>query len=65
LLDRVVSELTTIKQVLATAAHPSAARVAPYLSGVAEQSEQIAAEAERLQGFARAFVPPSLDAGKG
>ena len=57
LLGRLESELITIEQGLTTAQ-----LVAPYRDEVTKQSELIAVETERLQGYLYAVFPPSFDA---
>jgi len=64
LLERLESELTTIEQILATAEYPFAVLMELFRNGVAEQSEFIALETERLQGYVQCLLPPNLDAGK-
>jgi hypothetical protein len=65
LLQRLESELTTIEQILATAEYPSVVLVEPFWDGVAEQSEFIALETERLQGYVQCLLPPSPGTGEG
>jgi hypothetical protein len=56
LLGQLESEFTTIRQMLATPEPPPGALVAPVLNEVAKQSEFIAAETERLQGYVHSLV---------
>jgi hypothetical protein len=65
-VDSAFRSLTFVRQHYldsTTKEHPSFASVAPYLHGVEKQSEHIAAETVRLQGFMRSLVPQSLDTG--
>jgi hypothetical protein len=59
LLDRIISELTTIEHDLTTNGAPSFTLVATYLNGLNKQSETIAVEVLRLQGFVQSLDPQS------
>ena len=59
LLDRVVGELTTIGQALATEEKSPSALMAPALNRVVKQREHLALETERLQSFVHSLVSQS------
>ena len=62
LLDRVISELTTMQHELATDGHPSFATIAPHLNGLEKQSEKMAIESLRFQSFLQSLDPQRTDA---
>jgi hypothetical protein len=61
LLDKIIIELTTMKQELDTGGTPSFALIATHLNGLEKQSEKITAETVRLQGFLHSLGAPSTD----
>jgi hypothetical protein len=62
LLDRVISELTTMEHELDMDRHPSFATIAPHMNGLEKQSEKIAVETIRFQSFLQSLEPQSPDA---
>ena len=62
LLDRVISELTTMQHELATDGHPSFATIASHLNELEKQSEKMAIESLRFQSFLQSLGPQRTDA---
>jgi hypothetical protein len=62
LIDEVIIELITIKRALATTENPSSTLVGPYLNGLEKQSEHLATETVRLQGFLQSLGLQNTDA---
>ena len=65
LCDRLIGELTTLEQGLATVAHPDAVLVDPFGDGITKQSELIVDETARLQSYVQSLVSPGPETGAG